>query len=158
MPFTQHSRLSHMLCSSGCAALAVNNNNTMPILCQLKLSKAHLNIHTGRRVVLDYDLLKDRRCGPYCLDSHTAESCLHIPQGVFSHQPHPVHYLVLQPLVHCTGIVCESLQRQDTRPQSKSNNCWLATVTLELFRNRMLEVGQPMKKPAQLGCCTAIVW
>ncbi|KAA6428641.1 MAG: hypothetical protein FRX49_01516 [Trebouxia sp. A1-2] len=49
-------------------ALAVNNNNTMPILCQLKLSKAHLNIHTGRRVVLDYDLLKDRRGGD-CMSS-----------------------------------------------------------------------------------------
>ena len=85
----------------------------MPIQSQRKLSKAHLDIHTGRGVVLDDDLLKVGRRGPYGLDSHAAESCLHIAQGVLSHQPHPVYYLVLQPLVHCTVVACESLQRQN---------------------------------------------
>jgi len=94
-----------------CAAVAVNDG--MPIYSQLELGNAHLDIDTGRCVVLDNDFLKVGRCGPHCLDSHTAESCLHISQGVLSHQPHPVHYLVLQPLVHYTGVVCESLQRQD---------------------------------------------
>ncbi len=31
-------------------------------------------------------------------------------------------------------------------------------MIFELFRNSMLEVGQPKEESAQLGCCIVIVW
>lgn len=72
-------------------------------------SDSHLNVDTGGRVILHYQLLKGGRGGAHSLDIDTAESGLCVAQRVFGHQPHCIQTLVGQP-AHQTVGVGERLQ------------------------------------------------
>lgn len=73
--------------------------------------KYHLDIHAAGGIVLNKKLLENRRRCAHSPYSDTTERGLLIVQGVLGHQPHPVHYLVGQVLVHRAVVACEGLQR-----------------------------------------------